>query len=306
MIPWWLKIIAKVGLSRLRLPYRVYALAGMFRHGHMDDALYAHTVFARHMSYLNTAQDWSGLELGPGDTVFSAVLAKSRGVANYWLVDVGSFAHSSPEFYKRMLNDLRTREILGQMPDIDAAKDLSELLLACNSQYLVDGVRSLGAVPSSSVDILWSQAVLEHIRVAEFEVLCEEMFRVLKPGARASHHVDFKDHLSASLNNLRFSSQVWEREWFAARSGFYTNRIRPRRMTEIFERCGFLVEAKSISRWPVAPIRREALAPEFKQVPDDDLLVSGIHFVLQKPESSSDGRPATNFAAEKAGQCAAS
>jgi hypothetical protein len=79
---------------------------------------------------------------------------------------------------------------------------------------------------------------------------------------------------------MRIASDWWETE-LMARSGFYTNRIRFSEMCSIFEQVGFVVDVKSIARWNAVPISIKSLAPEFRHLSQDDLLVSSFHVLLR-------------------------
>jgi hypothetical protein len=52
-------------------------------------------------------------------------------------------------------------------------------------------------------------------------------------------------------------------------------------MCGTFEQAGFLVDVKSAVRWNVAPIATKQLAPEFRHLSQDDLLVSSFHVLLR-------------------------
>ena len=150
-----------------------------------------------------------------------------------------------------------------------------------NGTYLTEGLKSLETVPDGQVDFLFSQAVLEHIRLADFKNMVKQMRRVLKPTGVASHQIDFKDHLQQGLNHLRFSSQVWESE-FMARSGFYTNRLTWPSMQKIFQAAGFSVELRSSTLWPNGlPTPQHKMAYPFKTMPSDDLMMMGAHVLLR-------------------------
>jgi hypothetical protein len=92
--------------------------------------------------------------------------------------------------------------------------------------------------------------------------------------------VDLRDHLGGALNNLRFSERIWESEFFA-RSGFYTNRICFAQMLSMFSAAGFTAEVGRVQRWPKLPTPRRSLAPQFREVSDEDLLVSSFDVRLR-------------------------
>jgi SAM-dependent methyltransferase len=277
-IPWRAKIAAKLVLSRLPVGYGLWKRLGVFEHGRMHDPEYAAGVFSQHLQRLPgaDASGFVGLELGPGDSLFSAIIAKAQGARAYWLVDTGDFAARDMALYRNLARYLATQGL--PAPPAAALQSLDALLAYSDARYLTNGVAALRTVPDASVDLIWSQAVLEHIRKRDFPTLLSEMRRILKPGGIASHRIDLGDHLGGALNNLRFSERVWESEAMA-RSGFYTNRIGYDEMLAVFRAAGFTVEVLSTQRWPSLPTPREKLAAPFRR--REDLLVSGFDVVLR-------------------------
>jgi SAM-dependent methyltransferase len=280
---WVLKIFAKLVLSRLRVPYSFWRKVGIFRHGHMEAAEYVRSVFADHVknAFPNGLPEGATvLELGVGDSLASALVARAYKARKVYLADVGRFARTDPEFYKSLAASLAAAGLA--VPDIAHARTLSEILELCNAEYLTDGLHSLRGIPDQSVDLIWSQAVLEHVRKADFPATMIELRRILKPTGRASHVIDFKDHLAEALNNLRFPDRVWESKVVAS-SGFYTNRIQAPRMLTIFEHCGFgNLRILKEWRWKTLPTPRAALHHSFRNIPDADLLVSCIKVTMDR------------------------
>ena len=166
------------------------------------------------------------------------------------------------------------------LPDFSDGSSIEALLEVAGSSYHPHGLQSLRKLKSGSFDLIFSQAVLEHIRRNEFEDTIRECYRLLRPGGLMSHVIDYKDHLGGALNNMRFSTNLWERDWFAADSGFYTNRLRISEMISICSDVGFDVDVRDVRRWEYLPIKRHQLAKEFRDISDDELLVSGAHLVM--------------------------
>ena len=96
------------------------------------------------------------------------------------------------------------------------------------------------------------------------------MHRVLKPGGLISHNINYKDHLNESLNNLRFSENIWESSFFAS-SGFYTNRIPAVEMHKKFSNKGFKIIWEKYGYWQKLPIKRKHLNKKFRNYSDEDL-----------------------------------
>lgn len=281
VLPWQAKIAAKVLLSRMPFDYRFWQRLGLFKHGSMEHPEYAHDVFVTHfrrVDFPGKADGFTALEIGPGDTLFSAMIARAYGAAQCYLVDVGRFARNDVAPYLAMEEWLSRRGLV--VPTVKCATSLNEVLAVCGATYLADGVSSLRSLPDQSVDFVWSQAVLEHIRRAEFLPMMREVRRVLRPDGVCSHRVDLKDHLGGALNNLRFSAKVWESNFMAC-SGFYTNRIRYKEMLSFFEAAGFQVDVCQMDRWNNLPTPRSKLSLDFRTLTEDDLCVSGFDVILR-------------------------
>ncbi|HEY4210715.1 MAG TPA: class I SAM-dependent methyltransferase [Steroidobacteraceae bacterium] len=280
-IPWQAKIATKIVLSRLPVRNGIWHRLNLFSHGFMDKPEYALGVFQRHYEradFARKGKDFVCLEVGPGDSLASAVIARAHGASRTILLDAGSFATQDLRLYRMTAKLLSERGL--HAPQIDGAASIAEILEICSASYVIDGLASLRQVPSASVDFIWSHAVLEHIRVDEFLPTMNELRRVLRPDGVCSHRVDLQDHLAGELNNMRFSSRLWERNWMA-RSGFYTNRIRMRQMVSLFEAAGFAVDVPWTARWSHLPTPRSAMAAEFRDLTDAELLIYAFDAVLR-------------------------
>lgn len=275
VLPWWAKIGGKLVLSRLPFRYQVWQVLGLFRHGKMDNTAYAIKVFTSHVEQVGNLSDLQGkviLEVGPGDSIATAIVASAYG-ARAILVDVGNFAKPELAFYRRLAEQLRSENL--NPPDISQCESVDAILHACNAQYLTNGTQSLANVAENSVDIMFSQAVLEHVRKGEFSTFFQHCRRVIKPSGGASHVVDLKDHLGGSLNNLRFSEKLWESDFFSS-SGFYTNRIQFEEMVSLVKQTGFEVNVVHVKRWDELPLSRNRMAEPFCDLSENELNVSGF------------------------------
>lgn len=279
--PWWIKIIAKIVLSRLPFSYSIWQKIGFFRHGKMDQVSYVKNVFDHHTDVgglTSQIKEKTILELGPGDSIATAIIAACHG-AKTILIDSGDYALKNIGYYQNFSKELSKSGL--SPPDLSKAQNRKDILDICNAVYLTAGLASLKSLEKGSVDFIFSQAVLEHVRRHEFAYIMSEFHRVLKTNGTTSHKVDLKDHLGGGLNNMRFSHSIWESKFFA-RSGFYTNRIRFSEMILILRNAGFEVEILNERRWSSCPIQRKSLSKDFSNVTNEDLLISGFD-VLMKP-----------------------
>lgn len=287
---WPFKIITKIVLARLPVPYQFWKKIGFFRHGKMDQSAYALKVFQGHIAKTfpnGLPAGFTFLELGPGDSIASALVAKSYGAKEITLVDVGDYANKDVSVYKKLARDLKAQGL--NAPDIENAATFNDLLGICNARYYSQGLYALRALPAHSVDLIFSQSVLEHVRKKDFAETMRELARIVKPEGRIAHSIDFKDHLAFSLNNLRFSEKIWESDFFA-NSGFYTNRIRASEMLALFEQAGFDVTETHIARWESLPLPRNRMNAAFRSMSDDDLLTRHMHIGLKLGARATAGQ----------------
>ena len=245
--------------------------------GKMADPLYAEQVFGYHLDRFRT---WQGggpegayLELGPGGSLASGILARRAGFDSSVLIDARDCAIRDLAFYRRLA--------LGA-PSLTEFSDFNDFTSRHSIVYLTKGLNSLMSLASASISFSSSQDVLEHIRQAEFDATLRELFRVHRPDTVSSHRIDFKDHLAGSLNHLRFPSRIWEHRLFPSR-GFYTNRLRYSQIKRSFLQAGFEILDETIFRWEEAPLAAHRLAPEFLGLAKDDLLVHRWDVVLRIP-----------------------
>ena len=280
-LPWWARIGAKLLLSNLPIPYSWWRKLSLFRHGDMNLPEPAIDKFRHHFELANTVRplptEFTTLELGPGDSVFSVVIARAWGATAVIALDAGDFAMRDVQAYRR------TAEVLNRQgrkcPDLSDAKDFDGMLGRLNARYLTRGTDSLAEIPAGSIDYIWSCVVLEHVHRDEFARMAREMRRVLKPGGVMAHSIDLRDHLGGGLNNLRFTTTRWESRLFQ-RAGFYTNRLGFRDLVGLFEEAGFTWKTAQVDRWPVPPLPRGLMQPEFRGRSDDDLCIAGFQLIL--------------------------
>lgn len=278
LLPWWAKIFIKMILSRINLGYRIKQKLGIFVNGSVSPER-AYGIVTKHMQLANI-ESLSGktvLEMGPGDSLLDAMIMKAFGADKIYLIDVEDFVNRDINLYKNMAKFLELRG--HQFVNVEKLNSTTELLEICNALYLTNGLESYKEIVSNTIDLVFSEAVLEHIRKHEFDPTMQELYRIMKPSGKASHTIDFTDHLGGSLNSLRFSENVWESSLMAS-SGFYTNRIRVNEMLNVFKDNGFEIENLDSRCWDSLPLKNSKMNSEFRNSPIDELLTYGCNVVL--------------------------
>jgi SAM-dependent methyltransferase len=279
-LPWQLKIAAKVVLSRVPLSPKLLSRTGLFQVGGMRRPEYAVGVFRRHFENAVFARKdvpFVTLELGPGFSVFSAVIARAFGASATYAVDASPLATTEVQLYRDLANYLRDTGL--NPPSLDDCNSLDDVLKKCGAVYLSNGVESLKSIPTASVDFIWSHSVLQHVRRKDFAMLLAELRRIQRPDGVGSHTISIADILGGNLNDLRFSEKTWESS-LMANSGFYTNRIRYNEYLKFFTEAAFVPQVYRTAQWDTLPTPRHKMSPEFAQLPDSELQISGFDVYL--------------------------
>lgn len=272
-------------------------------------ARYYYSVYLRHLimaaRFGLTAKHRTVVELGPGDTLGIGFMAILTGAYQYYAIDAVRHASMGKNLaifdeLKTMLKaradipfDLECAAIRPELDDyrfpsyllddvsLDAA--LSERRVERYRNALSTGVTGgpfqyiapmgrLSEVPSSSVDLILSQAVMEH--VDDPGDIYRECFRCMKPGGIMSHQIDFSSHdTSPDWNgHWKYPDAVWglmrgQRAWFI-------NRLPVSAHRKMIEGAGFRIEGENIQLRHDG-ICRDQLASVFHGISDDDLETAG-------------------------------
>jgi len=159
LVPWWAKISAKVALSRVRIDQSWWQKHGLFVHGAMHEPNYAFRVVRSHLDRVGwtTLEGKVVLELGPGDSLATAVIASALGAQRTYVSDMGAFAHADVKSYLALQTFLEETGL--RPPDLSGCETVDQVLARCKAEYLTDGLAGLRRIPSASVDLAFSQAV---------------------------------------------------------------------------------------------------------------------------------------------------
>jgi hypothetical protein len=165
-IPWQLKLLAKLVIDRVPFVGNAFwTHIKLYSLGAMEQPEYAYKVFRQHYDMADFPRKTGGfvvLELGPGDSLFTALVAHALGASKVYLIDAGAYARYDSGKYQAM-SDFIAKQ--GLAPPIIEG-NLEDTLEGCSAKYLTKGLCSLRAIPSQSLDFVFSQAVLEHARRA--------------------------------------------------------------------------------------------------------------------------------------------
>ncbi len=143
---------------------------------------------------------------------------------------------------------------------------------------------------SSSIDLVVSKSVLEHVRPRDVEPLVADTFRVLRPGGGAVHIIDLRDHMFIAgeevvtgdwLDALRYSEPLY-RAMFSNRQ-VAINRLREPQWRTLFERQASRSSNGRSTRFPLpSGFDRSRLRPEFRQLSSETLAIGYLTATVRR------------------------
>lgn len=197
----------------------------------------------------------------------------------------------SLEQYVPKIADLAGRDpaiVHARLQEFRRSKNLSELLSKSGIEYFAPADACATGLEADSIDLVFSNSVLEHVRREVMAALMEESFRVLRPGGLALHNVacgDHYAHFDKSISHVNFL-QYGEREWRLWNNPMqYQNRMRAQEFVDLATYAGFRVISKKTH---IVPGTMEALASmriasEFDRFSRDEIAETTVDFIGRKP-----------------------
>lgn len=142
-------------------------------------------------------------------------------------------------------------------------------------------------LPDASVDVVFSNSVLEHVPGPVIEACFTEAMRILKPGGIVFHSVNCGDHYAYvdksidQLHYLQYSDAAWQK-W--NNSFLYQNRLRALDFVEMAKRAGFAIEIDTSKARPerLATIDAMKIDAKFGGYTREQLAITSIDFVGRK------------------------
>jgi len=138
-----------------------------------------------------------------------------------------------------------------------------------------------------TVDVVFSNSVLEHVPGPAIEAMFAEAARILPPGGVMFHSVNCGDHYAYTdrainqLHYLQFSDAEWQR-WNNA--FLYQNRLRAQDFTAMARAAGFTIEVDTSRPHPERLRQLDAIEvdPGFARYPREQLAITSIDFVARR------------------------
>ncbi len=286
--------------------------------GGTNSSRYCYSVWLRHLVKVNNGNvnklPSSVAELGPGDSLGIGIAALLSGVNEYVALDIQKYWN--PEQNVKMLDELLVLFLRREtIPNEKEFPDVSPKLVDYNfpSSILSGEILQISLAPErikairdellhpdqpdnvfikyfipwsnpniirvNSVDLIISQAVLEH--VDELENTYKAMYKWLKAGGVTSHAIDFKSHGFTKSWNGHWTLTDWE--WKFVRGGrvYAINREPFSTHLRIMNQFDFSIDTKELKMLP-SKIKINQISKSFSHFTDEDISVSGMYVIAIK------------------------
>jgi len=283
--------------------------------GGTDSARYCYSVWLRHLSLARASGCMSSMprhvaELGPGDSIGIGLAALLSGVDTYFALDVVRYSglRTNLAIFDELVELYRQRAPIpgdAELPFVNPKLQSYEFPHALlDDDWLknsldparIDDIRASVAqadpehsciryqspwtdpsvVRAESVDMIYSQAVLEH--VTDIASVYRSMHRWLKHSGFVSHQIDYRCHGKADTWNghWTYSDTAWT--VVVGRRPYLLNREPHSQHLRLLRETGFSVISETLQRAP-STLRRQQLAARFRGLSEDDLTTCGAHIV---------------------------
>jgi hypothetical protein len=258
------------------------------------DGDYAIKVGKEYLSFIkryhSSLNDKVILEIGPGINFGSILLITCQGAKP--MVADKFLSPWEPEYHPRFYEALRKRLATAYNGEVDLTP-LDRILQYRG--YPTDVIRciqsqseDLHEIPDNSVDVILSNAVLEHLvdPVNAFQ----EFYRISRANAFGFHQVDFRDHRDFAwpLEYLLLSPEAFM-QMFHKRHGECGSQWRSSEMRQFFMEAGFTILnfepnmfATDAYLRDFEPRLRAASESRYRNTPYDELRIISGHFSVFK------------------------
>ena len=143
-------------------------------------------------------------------------------------------------------------------------------------------------LPAASVDVVFSNSVLEHVPPDVIRALYDESRRVLSPGGLMFHSVNCGDHYAYvdrrinQLNYLQYPDRAWA---FWNNRLLYQNRLRAHRFVDDAVDAGFDIVLNTANARPerLQQLRALKIAPQFAAIAPEQLCITSVDFIGRVP-----------------------
>jgi SAM-dependent methyltransferase len=175
---------------------------------------------------------------------------------------------------------------------LSSAANVADLFRAARIDYHAPADAAVTDLADESVDVIFSNSVLEHVEPDAIAAIMRESRRVLRKNGVAIHSVNCGDHYAyfdrriTPINYMKYSKADWQ---FWDNRMLYQNRLRPMDFLRIAEQAGLqiVLDVHRPKEALMAELPHMALAQEFNHYPAEQLCTTSVTFAAKKSDEAS-------------------
>jgi hypothetical protein len=298
---WIFKALAQkaiYGCGLLDLYHELQTRVGRLQNFHPKDRIEYAAKLATDISEFKSIEGATILEIGTGWVPVLPLALYMMGASRVITFDLNRhlnplltmYATSMmrdclPEIERRTGRD--TAIMKARLDLLLSSGNMGELFHRAGIEYHAPADAGNTGLEPESVDIAYSNLVLEHVTPSALHAIHAELKDVLREDGVIWHNVDFSDHYAATqrhlspINFLRYSEPVWN--MFGQNEILYQNRWRCCQYQELFDRAGFKILGEQDHRSEAAAAALKNGQPvhrDFTNMSRSDLTITSARFVL--------------------------
>jgi len=289
------------------------------------NARYSYSVWFRHILHLRehglNVTPKVIAELGPGDSIGVGLVGLLCGAKEYYAFDSINYTNLKenvniledlnkmlknleaipneeefPEISPKIINYNFSKDFIREFNILENIDEESNRLLDTmlqedisennfsSIQYFAPWNQN-DLINKESVDLIFSQAVLEHVKNLDFTYKAMSLW--LKKGGLMSHQIDFQSHLTASEWNGHWAYSSLEWKILNRNQEYSINREPLSTHLQLMKKYGFSIisiypSTEYHANYYTESILRNNLNEQFKNLTDEDLETVKCHVIAQK------------------------
>jgi SAM-dependent methyltransferase len=199
----------------------------------------------------------SVLEIGTGWDAINTLLLYLMGARTIYTYD--HISHVRYKLLQNVINQIENQieqiqsitsipksELMDRLAKVKDGANIESIFGRANIVYRAPGDATKTGLPNNSIDLVYSNAVLEHVPESMIHDLTVETKRILRPNGVAYHVIGLHDHYAgfdkkvSKVNFLRHPEWIWR--IFVKNKISYHNRLREKQFIRIMESHGGKIE----------------------------------------------------------------
>lgn len=269
-------------------------------HSHVRMRVSDWCILAAHLPRLGLELESDCFEIGTGWVPILPICFSLAGARRCYTFDL--HRHLDPRLTFQMLPILEQHlpaiatasrcpisSIAAAYQQLRSARNLDDLLRRARIEYSAPADAASTHLPTNSIDIVFSNCVMEHVPRHTIAQIMQESARILRPGGVSLHSVNCGDHYAyidptiTQINYLTYPDRRWR---FWNNHLLYQNRLRPSDFVNLAEQAGLLIAMNQYRANPqlLKTLPSMSIAPEFRRHPPEQLCSTSVTFAARKAD----------------------